>query len=179
MAQVNDFIDDRPSEAAQLLRMWADERQRAEQGAGTGDLVPPSDVELRVCPGRGARGPAPEAGTAAFRALTNRQKVAVVIAQMGPKRAVPILNELSDQDAIALATEVADLPELDDNTVIEVLGEFARKVASEPMAGGRPWSAKADWRWPASSWSTGSAPPGPTRSSPRSRPAGPWPPMPV
>ena len=34
LAQVNDFIDDRPSEAAQLLRMWAEERQNAEQGAG-------------------------------------------------------------------------------------------------------------------------------------------------
>jgi flagellar biosynthesis/type III secretory pathway M-ring protein FliF/YscJ len=33
LAQVNDFIDDRPSEAAQLLRMWAEERQNAEQGA--------------------------------------------------------------------------------------------------------------------------------------------------
>jgi flagellar M-ring protein FliF len=33
LAQVNDFIDDRPSEAAQLLRMWAEERHNAEQGA--------------------------------------------------------------------------------------------------------------------------------------------------
>jgi flagellar M-ring protein FliF len=33
LAQVNDFIDDRPSEAAQLLRMWAEERQNAELGA--------------------------------------------------------------------------------------------------------------------------------------------------
>ena len=35
LAQVNDFIDDRPSEAAQLLRMWAEERQNADQGATT------------------------------------------------------------------------------------------------------------------------------------------------
>jgi len=35
LAQVNDFIDDRPSEAAQLLRMWAEERQNAELGATT------------------------------------------------------------------------------------------------------------------------------------------------
>jgi len=33
LAQVNGFIDDRPSEAAQLLRMWAEERQGADQGA--------------------------------------------------------------------------------------------------------------------------------------------------
>jgi flagellar M-ring protein FliF len=31
LAQVNDFIDQQPSEAAQLLRMWADERQGSEQ----------------------------------------------------------------------------------------------------------------------------------------------------
>ncbi len=94
-----------------------------------------SDLDFALGLADERQDPAPVASNAAFRALTSRQKVAVVIAQMGPKRAVPILNELSDQDAIALATEVADLPELDDNTVIEVLGEFARKVASEPEVG--------------------------------------------
>ena len=99
-------------------------------------LAPTGDGGFAVALAEDLEDPPPRATTAAFRALTNRQKVAVVIAQMGPKRAVPIMNELSDQDAIALATEVADLPELDDNTVIEVLGEFARKVATEPPAGG-------------------------------------------
>jgi len=98
-------------------------------------LAPTTDAVFAVALAEDMEDPPPRATTAAFRALTNRQKVAVVIAQMGPKRAVPIMNELSDQDAIALATEVADLPELDDNTVIEVLGEFARKVAIEPPAG--------------------------------------------
>jgi len=103
-------------------------------------LSPASDAVFAVALAEDLEDPPPVAArtaptTAAFRALTNRQKVAVVIAQMGPKRAVPIMNELSDQDAIALATEVADLPELDDNTVIEVLGEFARKVAIEPPPG--------------------------------------------
>jgi flagellar motor switch protein FliG len=103
-------------------------------------LAPTSDAIFAVALAEDLEDPPAVATTvrttsAAFRALSNRQKVAVVIAQMGPKRAVPILNELSDQDAIALATAVAELPELDDNTVIEVLGEFARKVATEPPAG--------------------------------------------
>lgn len=97
--------------------------------------VATSDLDFALTLAEERDDPAPVASSAAFRALTSRQKVAVVIAQMGPKRAVPILSELSDQDAIALATEVADLPELDENTVIEVLGEFARKVASEPDVG--------------------------------------------
>jgi flagellar motor switch protein FliG len=100
-------------------------------------LTPATDTSYAVALADERDDPPPIAATAAFRALTNRQKVAVVIAQMGPKRAVPIMNELSDQDAIALATEVAELPELDDNTVIEVLGEFARKVAVEPPSGER------------------------------------------
>jgi len=95
-------------------------------------LSPFSDTGFAVGLVEDVEDPLPIASTAAFRGLTNRQKAAIVIAQMGPKRAVPIMNELSDQDAIALATEVADLPELDDNTVIEVLGEFARKVVTEP-----------------------------------------------
>jgi len=33
LAQVNGFIDDRPSEAALLLRSWAEDRQHADQGA--------------------------------------------------------------------------------------------------------------------------------------------------
>jgi flagellar motor switch protein FliG len=93
-----------------------------------------SDTGFAVALAEDLEDPLPIAPTAAFRSLTNRQKAAIVIAQMGPKRAVPIMNELSDQDAIALATEVADLPELDDNTVIEVLGEFARKVVTEPAS---------------------------------------------
>jgi flagellar motor switch protein FliG len=100
-------------------------------------LTPATDDGYAVALAEERDDPPPIATTSAFRALTNRQKVAVVIAQMGPRRAVPIMSELSDQDAIALATEVAELPELDDNTVIEVLGEFARKVAVEPPPGGR------------------------------------------
>ena len=61
-------------------------------------------------------------------ALSNRQKVAVVLAQLGPKKATPILREMSDPDAIAFTTEVANLPALDSETVISVLGELVNRI---------------------------------------------------
>jgi flagellar motor switch protein FliG len=60
--------------------------------------------------------------------LSNRQKVAVVLAQLGPKRATPILKEMSDPDAIAFTTEVANLPALDSDTVVGVLGELVARI---------------------------------------------------
>jgi flagellar motor switch protein FliG len=60
--------------------------------------------------------------------LTNRQKVAVVLAQLGPKKATPILKEMSDPDAIAFTTEVANLPSLDTDTVVAVLGELVDRI---------------------------------------------------
>jgi flagellar motor switch protein FliG len=61
-------------------------------------------------------------------ALTNRQKVAVVLAQLGPKKATPILKEMSDPDAIAFTTELANLPSLDSDTVVAVLGELVTRI---------------------------------------------------
>ena len=60
--------------------------------------------------------------------LTNRQKVAVVLAQLGPRKATPILKEMSDPDAIAFTTEVANLPSLDTDTVVGVLGELVARI---------------------------------------------------
>ncbi len=60
--------------------------------------------------------------------LTNRQKVAVVLAQLGPKRATPILREMSDSDAIAFTTEIANLPALDTDTVVGVLCELVARI---------------------------------------------------
>jgi flagellar motor switch protein FliG len=77
--------------------------------------------------------PAPGAATPAERVqpaivLTNRQKVAVVLAQLGPRKATPILKEMSDPDAIAFTTEVANLPSLDSETVVGVLGELVTRI---------------------------------------------------
>jgi flagellar motor switch protein FliG len=60
--------------------------------------------------------------------LTNLQKIAVVVAQLGPKKAGPILDEMSDEDAIAITKEIAGLPALDTDTVVAVLAEFVAKV---------------------------------------------------
>src|SRR3984957_1531980 len=61
-------------------------------------------------------------------AVSNRQKGAVGLAQLGPKKATPILKEMSDPDAIAFTTEVANLPSLDSDTVLSVLGEFVGRI---------------------------------------------------
>lgn len=83
------------------------------------------DAESVLSPPAGAA--ASERVTSSVR-LTNRQKVAVVLAQLGPKKATPILREMSDPDAIAFTTEVANLPSLDTDTVVEVLGELMTRI---------------------------------------------------
>jgi len=65
--------------------------------------------------------------------LTNRQKVAVVLAQLGPKKATPILQEMTDPDAIDFTTEIANLPSLDTDTVIGVLAEFVDRVRESTL----------------------------------------------
>ena len=60
--------------------------------------------------------------------LTNRQKVAVVLAQLGSKKATPILKEMSDPDAIAFTTELANLPALDTDTVVGNLAELVDRI---------------------------------------------------
>jgi len=75
--------------------------------------------------------PARAAGQAAR--LTNRQKVAVVLAQLGPKKATPILREMSDPEAIDLTTEIANLPPLDTATVVQVLAEFVDRVRQSSL----------------------------------------------
>jgi flagellar motor switch protein FliG len=65
--------------------------------------------------------------------LSNRQKVAVVLAQLGPKRATAILREMTDPDAIELTTEIANLPSLDTDTVVGVLDEFVERVRGRSL----------------------------------------------
>jgi flagellar motor switch protein FliG len=61
--------------------------------------------------------------------LTNRQKVAAILAHVGAKKAAPILQELSDDDAIKLSKAMIDLPSLDRSTLLQVLAEFMERVA--------------------------------------------------
>jgi flagellar motor switch protein FliG len=72
--------------------------------------------------------PAPAEHRPSSGQLTNRQKVAIVLAQLGPKRATPILKEMSDPDAIAFTTEIANLPSLDTETVVGILSELVARI---------------------------------------------------
>jgi flagellar motor switch protein FliG len=72
--------------------------------------------------------PAPTERVSPSVVLSNRQKVAVVLAQLGPKKATPILKEMSDPDAIIFTTEVANLPSLDSETVVGILGELVARI---------------------------------------------------
>jgi flagellar motor switch protein FliG len=68
-------------------------------------------------------------------ALTNRQKVATLLAHLGAKRAAPILKELSDDEAIDFSKEMIDLPALDSVTLLQVLAEFMERVGRPDMGG--------------------------------------------
>src|ERR1700689_5548811 len=85
-----------------------------------------------------AEAPVPVAPTSADRpstsvVLTNRQKVAVVLAQLGPKKATPILKEMSDPDAIAFTTEHANLPSLGTETVVGILAELVDRIQESTL----------------------------------------------
>jgi flagellar motor switch protein FliG len=93
----------------------------------TAPSTPGTDREADPSPPAAVVAPAPERVAPSVR-LTNRQKVAVVLAQLGPKRATPILKEMSDPDAIAFTTEVANLPALGTETVVEILAELVSRI---------------------------------------------------
>lgn len=85
-----------------------------------------------------AAGGADERGTGeppAWRAsgLSNRQKVAVLLAQLGTRKAAPILQEMSDAEAIDLTTEMVKLPPLSTEEVVEILVEFMERIDRSEM----------------------------------------------
>ena len=67
--------------------------------------------------------------------LTNRQKVAVLLAQLGTQRAGPILKEMSDEEAISLIKEMIALPALSDDVVVDVLSEFMHRASQTGLVG--------------------------------------------
>ncbi|TAN30981.1 flagellar motor switch protein FliG [bacterium] len=81
----------------------------------------------------------PPAGTRLTRqteiVLTNRQKVAVLLAQLGTQRAGPILKEMSDEEAISLIKEMIALPKLSDEIVVDVLNEFMSRASQTGLVG--------------------------------------------
>jgi flagellar motor switch protein FliG len=74
-------------------------------------------------------------GARATPPLTNRQKVAVLLAHLGPQRAGPILKEMSDDEAIRLTKEIIWLPPLSSVLAIEVLAEFMDRVGQSDLGG--------------------------------------------
>ncbi|MGA2528141.1 MAG: flagellar motor switch protein FliG [Acidimicrobiales bacterium] len=60
--------------------------------------------------------------------LTGQQKVAIVLAQLRPETSSMLLKAVGDEEAIMLATEIANLPALDREVVGRVLEEFVGKV---------------------------------------------------
>lgn len=67
--------------------------------------------------------------------LSNRQKVALFLAQLGPQRAAPILKEMSDEEAIAISKEMVNLPALSSVAVVEVFAEFMERVGETGALG--------------------------------------------
>jgi flagellar motor switch protein FliG len=88
-------------------------------------------------PGPGSKSaPGVNARTSSTRpspALSNRQKVAVLLAQLGTHKAAPILREMTDDEAISLTTEMVALPPLSTETVVEVVAEFLDRVSRSDL----------------------------------------------
>jgi flagellar motor switch protein FliG len=67
--------------------------------------------------------------------LTNRQRVAVLLAHFGAQRVGPVLREMSDDEAITLSKEIVSLPAVNNETIIDVLAEFMERCSQPDFAG--------------------------------------------
>jgi flagellar motor switch protein FliG len=65
-----------------------------------------------------------------YESLTGQQKVAIVLAQLREETASMLLKAVGDEEAVLLATEIANLPPLDREVVGRVLEEFVGKVGA-------------------------------------------------
>lgn len=61
--------------------------------------------------------------------LTNRQKVAVLLAQLGTQRAAPILKEMTEEEAVGFIREIMALPQLKPVEVHSILSEFLERLS--------------------------------------------------
>jgi flagellar motor switch protein FliG len=81
---------------------------------------------------KSASGPVVRAPSASL-GLNNRQKVAVLLAQLGTQKAAPILKEMTDEEAISLTTEMVGLPPLSTEVVVEVVAEFLDRISRSDL----------------------------------------------
>lgn len=77
--------------------------------------------------------------------LTDPQRAAVVLAQLGDDRAQTVLDRLADDDVVRLMAEVARLPKLDSVAVTKVVSEFADEVIVQGTV--RQGGFKTAQRW--------------------------------
>jgi flagellar motor switch protein FliG len=63
-----------------------------------------------------------------FESLRGQQKVAIVLAQLGAETSALLLKTFNEKEAVAIATDVANLPPLDQEVVSRVLEEFVERV---------------------------------------------------
>ncbi len=86
--------------------------------------APAADVQEHLVVQRGA---APTRKLR-YENLTGLQKVAIVLAQLRQETSSMLLKAVGDEEAVLLATEIANLPPLDREVVGRVLEEFVGKV---------------------------------------------------
>ena len=113
----------RPSEARNRCD---DDNGRGGAGRGAGAEAAAGSAAMA----KSVPAPVPRASTAkASLGLSNRQKVAVLLAQLGTAKAAPILKEMTDDEAISLTTEMVGLPPLSTEAVVEVVAEFLDRIS--------------------------------------------------
>jgi flagellar motor switch protein FliG len=101
----------------------------------TEEVVPVTETGAEASAGstavaKSVPAPVPRPSTAkASLGLSNRQKVAVLLAQLGTQKAAPILKEMTDDEAISLTTEMVGLPPLSTEAVVEVVAEFLDRIS--------------------------------------------------
>jgi flagellar motor switch protein FliG len=67
--------------------------------------------------------------------LTNRQKVAVLLAHFGAQLVGPVLKEMSDEEAISFSKEIVSLPAVNNETVVDILAEFMERCSQPDFSG--------------------------------------------
>lgn len=67
--------------------------------------------------------------------LTNRQKIAVLMAHLGAQRVAPVLKEMSDEEAILFSKEIISLPPVSSRMIVDILAEFMERF-DQPDFGG-------------------------------------------
>ena len=148
-AEVDNYITASPDEVAQLMRTWSQERAaKIESRPMTDDPVTTGDPSRQR--------PSEELAARHARARTRATQVHYEqpdrtaegrdrLAQLPAETSALLLQAVGDEEAVLLATEIANLPPLDREVVGRVLREFVEKVNATALdRPGRPRPGTAD-----------------------------------